>query len=240
MSCDDNQTSKGGGDSLHVVAGGRLFDGSATAWLLGQAVRYLNTADKEGELGYQRVIEVLRRCSEDLLETVSGLFKRAQSGDAALRWNLLYVLGDAGDARAARFLVDTALERLPETDPNRGCEGSRDAEMLVCTMAIHALRAVARRHPEVSDAFLRIVSARPARPILAEAVKAAGDLGLQEKVRELVPKEDGWMFDIRRARTQELFAEPEREDGKERGFTPPKRGSLYTAPKAPCCARKEK
>jgi hypothetical protein len=47
------------------------------------------------------------------------------------------------------------------------------------------------------------------------------------------------MIDIRRVRPQELFADPEREDGKERGFTPPKSGPLYTAPSVVRCVPKE-
>ena len=88
--------------------------------------------------------------------------------------------------------------------------------------------------------LLKIVSERPARPILIEAVKVASELGLKEKVLELLPNEDHWILDIRRARTEEVFAEPERQDGKERGFTPPKTGALYTAPSTVCCTRKEK
>jgi hypothetical protein len=105
-----------------------------------------------------------------------------------LRWNLLYILGDAGEESTVDFLVQTALEQLPEVNPDQGCEGAQDAEMLVCTMAIHALRRVAGRHPEVSEAILKIVSERPARPILIEAVKVANELGLKEKVREILPK----------------------------------------------------
>lgn len=239
MACG-NQTSKGGGDSLDVNAESRLFDISDTAWLVGQGVRYLNTADKEGELAYLRVVELLRRCGKDLLETVAGLFRQAKSGDAPLRWNLLHVLGDAGDIGTADFLVHTALERLPEASPDQGCEGARDMEMLVRTMAVHALHRIAKRHPEVSEAILKIVSERPDRPILIEAVKVASDLGLKDRVQYLLPKEDQWILDIRRARTEEVFAEPEREDGKERGFTPPKSGSLYTAPRTACCTGKEK
>jgi len=236
----EKQTSRGGGDRLEVDAGNRPFDISATAWLVGQGVRHLNTADKEGELAYARVVELLRRYSEDLLETVTGLFRQAKSGDTPLRWSLLYVLADAGDEGATDFLVRTALEQLPEANADQGCEGSRDAEMLVCTMAVHALQRVARRHPKVSDQLLTIVSAKPARPILIEAVKVANELGLEDKVRDLLPKEDHWILDIRQARTEELFAEPEREDGKERGFTPPKTGLQYTAPQIACRTRREK
>lgn len=47
--CREKQASRNG-DCLEVGAGSRPFDGSATAWLVGQGVRYLNTADKEGGL----------------------------------------------------------------------------------------------------------------------------------------------------------------------------------------------
>jgi hypothetical protein len=239
MSCEQ-QPARSGGDCLEVGAGSRPFDVSATAWLVGQGVRYLNTADKEGELAYLRVVELLRRCSQDVLETVAGLFRQANQGDAPLRWSLLYVLGDSGDGSASDFLVRTALKSLPEAKEEEGCEGARDTEMLVCTMAVHALQRIAGRYPEASEQILKVIGERPARPILIEAVRIAGELGLKERVRELLPKEDHWIFDIRRAHTQELFANPEREDEKERGFTPPKTGSLYTAPKVGCCTHKEK
>ena len=171
---------------------------------------------------------------------MNGIFRQVTSGDSSLRWNLLYVLGDVGDGTAADFLVRAALKPLPEAKEDGGCESDRDMEMLVCTMAVHAIQRVAGRYPEVSEYLLKIVSERPARPILIEAVKVAKELGLKEKVQALLPKEDHWILDIRRARTEEFFAEPERQDGKERGFTPPKSGSLYTAPSAVCCRRKEK
>lgn len=239
MSCE-KRTARVGGDSLEIEGSHRPFDSSAAAWLIGQGVRYVNTADKEGELAYTRVIELLRSCSKGVLEAMVGMFRQIGAGDAPLRWNLLYVLGDSGDESAADFLVQAALKQLPEAREGEGCESSRDTEMLVCTMAVHALHRVAQRHPEVSEQLLKVISARPARPILIETVKVAGELGLKDKVRDLLPKEDHWIMDIRRVRTEELFAEPEREEGKERGFTPPKTGAGYTAPQAACCPRKDK
>ena len=238
MCCAD--ASKDGSDNLEVGSVSRPFDESATAWLLSQAVRSLNTADKEGEFAYMRVVEVLRRCGTDLLDTVHGLFRQLKSGDTTLRWNLLYVLGDVGDAGAADFLVGAALKPLPDLKEDVGCETGRDMEMLVSTGAVHALHRVAARHSEAGESVLKIISARPARPILIEAVKVGVELGLKEKVQHLLPKDDHWMLDIRRARAQELFAEPEREDGKERGFTPPKAGALHTAPSIVRCIGKEK
>ena len=243
MCCEDGHASGGkndGSDRLDQAGISRPFDGSATAWLLGQAVRYLNTADKEGEFAYTRVVEVLRRCSGDLLETVQGIFRQAKGGDSTLRWNLLYVVGDVGDEKAVDFLVSTALTALPESRDGVGCETDRDMEILVSTMAIHGLHSVAKRHPNAADAVLKVVSARPAKPLLVEAVKVAVELGLRERAQSVLPKEDHWIFDIRRAHAQELFAHPEREDGKERGFTPPKSGEHYTAPSVVRCAGREK
>jgi hypothetical protein len=239
MCCEDGKKDDGS-DRLDQGAISRPFDGSATAWLLGQAVRYLNTADKEGEFAYTRVVEVLRRCSHDVLETVQGIFRQARNGDSSLRWNLLYVMGDVGDEKSVDFLAGTALNALPEAREGVGCETDRDMEILVSTMAIHGLQRVAARHPNAADGVLKIVSARPAKPLLVEAVKVAVDLGLRERAQQILAKEDHWIFDIRRAHAQELFASPEREDGKERGFTPPKSGEHYTAPSVVRCAGREK
>ena len=66
-------------------------------------------------------------------------------------------------------------------------------------------------------------------------VFAAVALGLRERVSELLSKEDYWMLDLRQAYAQELHAEPEREDGKERGFTPPRGLDLQTSPQICGC-----
>jgi hypothetical protein len=240
MSCGCRTSDPSGRVSDQLETGGarRPFDHSATAWLVGQGVRYLNADDKEGELAYQRVIELLRHCAEDLVETVAGLLRAAPAGDAPLRWCLLHVLGDAAGPRATELLVQLSVERLPESNVDEGCEGLRDAELLVRTMAVHAVGRIAGRHPETKDHVLKIVSARPDRALLIEACKVAGDLGIKDRARELLRQDEHWMLDIRRARTEEVFVEPEREDGKERGFTPPRSGTLVTSPHVACGSRK--
>src|SRR5512143_2294297 len=113
MSCE-KESSHGESDSLEMKAAIRPFDKSATAWLLSQAVRYLNTAGEEGEFGYTRVVEVLRHCRDDLSATVNGILQQVKGGDTTLRWNLFYLLGDAGDEGAAEVLLGAALRSLPE------------------------------------------------------------------------------------------------------------------------------
>lgn len=227
------QAGRDGGDILELIVGDRPFDLSATAWLVGQGVRYLNTADEEGELAYRRVMEVLGG-REDAVKTIAQLIQRSQSGDVSLRWSLLYLLGEVADQTGAEFLARLSIEPLPAVEGERGCEGPRDGEILVRTMAVEALKGVAVRHPEAAEYILKIVSEHPARPILIEAVKAATVLGLEERVRELLPEEDHWILDVRQTRIEEVSAEPERKDTDERGCTPPKTASLYTAPSALC------
>lgn len=238
MTCQ-NPTLKSGTDSLEFIQGIRPFDHSPSAWLLGEAVRFLNTAGKEGEFQYSRIVEILRCCAGDLLETVTNVFHQVKGGDASLRWNLLYILGDAGDEHAADFLCKAVLRQLPERRDETCCESERDLEVLVATGAVHALHKLTNRYPNAAELILKIIAERPARPILVETVKVVLELDLKERVIDLLSKDDHWILDLRRVRPQELFVEPEREDGMERRFTPPKYGGFYTAPKATCCHSKE-
>lgn len=237
MSCNGS-SSQSSGDGMEFVMGPHLFGASATGWLLGEAVRHLHSADREGEASYKRAVEQLSRSGNDLVETVAALSRQAGSYASALRWSLLHVLGDAGRADAAKYLVSAALEKLPEEDREH-CESIRDTEVLVRTMAVEALGKVARRYSEASSALLEVVKAQPARAVLIEAAKVAAELGLQDKVREMLPEAERWILDIRRVKAHEVVADPEREDGKERSFTPPKMGELYTAPRVSCCSKKE-
>lgn len=237
MKCDE-QAKPGGGDGMELVPGERLFDLSATAWLIGQGVQYLNRANEEGNLAYQRVIELLGG-QADAMKTVIQLYKRAPHSDVSLRWSFIYLLSDFADATAAEFLTRLAIEPLPEEEKQRGCEGPRDQELLVRTMAVEALLRTANRHSEAAGQLLKVVAERPARPILIEAVKAAIQLGLKEKVRELLPKEEHWILDIHKARIEEIHADPERSDGKERGFTPPKLSAESATPRVDCHTHKQ-
>jgi HEAT repeat protein len=206
--------------------------------LVGQGVHYLNSADKEGNLAYKRVIELLGG-QADAMKTIIELYERVPLSDVSLRWTFVYLLGDIADATAADFLTRLATEPLPEQEKQRGCKGPRDQELLVRTMAVEALQRTASRHAEAVDDLLRVVSERPARPILIEAVKAAIHLGLKEKVRRLLPEEEHWILDIRKARIEDIHADPERSDGKERGFTPPNRSAGSIIPRVHCHSDKQ-
>ena len=234
MKCSTDANDGDGSDRTEGSGGRRYFDESAVAWLVGESVRHLHGEGKEDELYYQRTIELLRGL-KDATDAIVRLAQQVDRDDTSMHWSLLHVLGDVGQAQAAGFLVESALARLPEHDPKQGCEGPRDSHMLVATMAVEALQRVATGNRDVADAVLKVVSARPERPILIEAVKAAVALGLRDRLHEILPKDDHWMIDLRRARVEEVHAEPEREDGKERGFTPPRGRDLQTGPQICCC-----
>lgn len=236
--CNSGSKDGDGSDRADGAGGRRHFDDSAMSWLVGEAVRHLHAEGKEAELSYQRALELLRSHQEST-EVITQLAQRVPADDVGLRWSLLHVLGDVGHAQAADFLLRSALARLPDHDPQQGCEGPRDGALLVATMAVEALQRVATGNRDVADAVLKLVAARPARPILVEAVKAAGALGLRDRLPDLLHKDDHWMLDIRRARVEELHAEPEREDGRERGFTPPRGRSQLTAPGTCGCNHRE-
>lgn len=234
--CED-QSSASKSDRLEIEPAERHFDRSTTAWLIGEGVRHLHSAADEGGLAYQRVTELLRD-RKDLTEAVSQLSKAVGPSDVSLRWTLLHILGDAGDASAASVFVRVAVAPLPADDERRGCESPRDGEILVRTMAVEGLQQLAGRHPQAAEQLLHIVGKAPDRALVIEAVKAASALGLQEKVRGILPKENHWMLDIRRARVDEVAADPERKDGTEHTFAPPKFGTARTTPKTSCCCPK--
>lgn len=234
MDCNARCDEGDGSDRSEGHEGPRYFDHSAVGWLAGEAVRHLHGEGKEAELAYRRAIELLRR-QDDASQEVTRIAASVRRDDTDMRWSLLHVLGDMADARSAGYLFETAVARLPDHDPAMGCEGPRDNEVLVATMAVEALHGVAAAHKDVADLVLKLVSARPARPILVEGVKAAVALGLRDRVKEMLSQEDNWMLDLRRARAEELRAEPERQDGKERGFTPPRSADQLTGPRTCGC-----
>lgn len=221
-------------DRLEILDERRSSDLSANAWLVQQGIRYLHSADKEGKFAYKHVIELLTR--NEAADSIVQLIRTSSQADVPVRWSLLYLLGDIADKKAANWLVQFAVEPLPAR--GEGCEGPRDLELLLRTMAIESLKKIAVRHPGTSEHLLKIISAHPDRAVLIEAVKAAVELGLKERVAEFLPKEDHWIFDIRKARVEEIHADPERADTNERGFTPPKMITDFTSPSIKCECKK--
>jgi HEAT repeat protein len=219
---------EGTGDCLELERGRQWFGTSESTWIVGQAIRYLNSDDPSDERDYQHAVSLLRAHKEGVRALAQLAHDTSQ--DPTLRWNLIYLLGDAGDTHSIKPLISAALEKLPEQVQENGCEGPFDTELLNRTMAIEALVALSRRHKEAAEGIVKIVSAGPARPVLIEAVKAAVDLGLQDRVRELLPEDERRILDIKRISFREVNADSEREDGREVGFTPPKHRSLHTAP----------
>ncbi len=226
-------------DYFESVEDNHPFDLTCTSWLIGQGIRYLQTTDERGETWFKYVTELLGS-RKDAVEAIIQRARQASSYDIPLRWNLLYLLGEIADQNAAEFLIKVATDRLPEEKVNGGCEGTRDGEILIYTMAVEALKRISIRHPDNGSSILKIVSERPTKPILIEAVKAAIELGFKDRVQEVMHKDDHWMLGIRQARIDEIYVESERKDTKERGFTPPKIStSLSSSPGIACPTQRE-
>lgn len=221
-------------DKLEIQFERRSSVASANAWLIQKGINYLNSADKEAEVSYKYVIELLTR--NEASDTIVQLIRTVSQVDVTARWSLLYLLGDIGDRQPAKWLAQFSVEPLPKR--GEGCEGPRDGELLLRTMAIESLKKIAVRNSETSEYVLKVISEHPDRAVLIEAVKAAVELGLKQKVYEILPKEDHWMLDIRKVRAEEIHADPERADTKERNFTPPKMISEYTSPSTKCGCKK--
>ncbi len=215
-------------DSLEVLGPQQVVPRSATLWLVSQAFALLNGEGESAELAYDQVVELLR-ARDDALDSLVGAL-RAAPADALAR------IGPAAKA-AAEPLFRVALEALPRAcKEEEGCEGPRDGEILVRTMAIEALQRVAERHPETGEMVLVLIRERPARPLLVEAVKAARALKLGEQAAKLLPEEDRWMLDIKTVPAGELMAEPERTDDADLAHVAPTLRPLGVAPKADCCS----
>jgi hypothetical protein len=221
-------------DSLRAQDERYSFTTSAHSWLVHHAVRCLNSTNQEDEAVYKYVIELLSR-NESSTEIIQ-LVRSAPQADSMLRWNLLYILGDTGDQKAAKWLAEFILRQLPEK--GEGCEGPRDIELLLRTMAIESLQKIAKRDAEISNLFLHVISQNPHRGILIEAVKAAVELGLRDKLLQTLSKEHHWILELRKTRVEELRAESGRTDSKERDFTPPKSPSEFFTPTINCECRK--
>jgi hypothetical protein len=232
MDCQ-NSSSISVSDKLEVVNEPHSSNNSANEWLIKKAIYYLNSIDKESEIAYKNVIELLTKneATSTIIQQV-----RSTTSDKTLQWSLIYLLGDIMDKEACKWLSRYAVEPLPER--GEGCEGPRDSEALLRTMAVHSLTKISSRYPETAEHLLKIISSHPDREILVEAVKGAVELGLKQKVVEILPKEDHWMIDIRKARIEEVHADPERANTKEVGFIPPKDKSEYTSPVINCSCTK--
>lgn len=230
MECQPNSAN----DKLELLNERRSSTNTANAWLVQQAIIYLNSSDREAEISYKHTIELLVK--SQAIDSIIQMIRTTSKTDVTLQWSLLYLLGDIRDKTAAKWLSQYTIEQLPAR--GQSCEGPRDGELLLRTMALESLKKIAMHNAEVSELILEIISQHPDRELLIEAVKAAVELGLKEKVVEILPREEHWIIDIRKAKIEELQADSEKVDTKEVGYTPPKRIADYNAPSTKCACTK--
>src|SRR6476661_9533121 len=116
MTSDDQRR----GDAARRADSKRPFDGSRTAWLVGEAIRLLNAVDDGARTDYRRAVEMLADTGE-AAATVRAILANAPYEDAPLRWSLLYVLADTGDTRAISLFSDIAASEVPRAN-RTSCE----------------------------------------------------------------------------------------------------------------------
>lgn len=214
-----------------------VFNRDPVAWLVGQGIRHLNAADADGELGLQRVVELLRS-SGRASDSIGQALHDCDPDDHSLRWSLLYLLDAVDDAHAAEFFFRAAVEPVPAADRYpRGCETPRDGEVLVRTMAVAGLARRARQDPDAVGLLFKLLDAQPERALRVESVKAllAVDPQLAERIRSMLPEELHFALDLKRVRAEVLAVEHEpltRADTVQRG---PELGSRRRAPKSTRC-----
>lgn len=147
----------------------------------------------------------------DATSTIGAILQRVPREDVSLRWSLLYVLAETGDARAADLFMEVASARIGmERDP-RACEGPYDGEVLVRTMAVEGLGRLAGKDQGVIDRLRRVIEAQPDQAMRTEAIKAilAAFPQEAERLRHVLPEELHFALALRHVRAQSLAVEHE-------------------------------
>lgn len=222
-------------DSFDVVMPVVNAERTPTYWLISQALKLLNADGKSAELAYSHVVELLKE-RRDAVSGIFELLRSAPAEDIGRRWCALHIAGDVGDESAAKLLFREVLQPLPKRcGEKEGCEGPRDGELLVRTMAVEALQRVATHHEQARGLVLELIEQRPEQPVLIEAVKAAQALDLTDRVREILRKKDRWILDISIYPVEKVIAQSERSDDSPLGHAPPGTRALVSGPIANCC-----
>jgi|KBSMisStaDraftv2_1062788.scaffolds.fasta_scaffold460931_2 hypothetical protein len=223
-------------DAMDISDARRHFDMDATSWLVGEAIRHMNAADDKQELAYRRTTELLAQSSE-ATKTIAQILYRAPRDDINLRWALLYLLADIGDAHSAPVFAEAAVEAIePRERDRRACETPRDGEVLVRTMAIEGLARVATTHKLGTDLLYRIIEAQPEPALRIEAVKAilAMSPNEAEKLKKILPEQLHFALSLQRVKAETLAVE---FDSKATDMVKqmPQLGAVKTTPAVTCC-----
>ena len=227
---------KSAGDGLEAARRDDTFDRDATSWLIGQSLRYLNAQDTREEIAYRRVIELLDT-HRGAVAALAQAFHDSPREDHNLRWSLLYILSEIGDASAAESFFTAAAEPVPARDRyEQGCETPRDGEILVRTMAIAGLARLAAKEAKTKELFYRLIEAQPERALRVEAAKQLLLLDPQaaERVKGLLPEELHFALQLKIVRAESLAVE---HDAIKADATtiPPEMGAKPRSPRACHC-----
>lgn len=222
------------GDGVEANEGRRWFDQDAVGWLVGEGIRHIHAADDKAELGYKRVVELLAG-NDAATRTIAQLIHTVTADDVCLRWSLLHLLADVGDARAADVFTHVASEPVePRERDRRCCESVRDGEVLVRTMAIEGLAKVSAAHKLGVERLFKVLEAQAEPALRVEAVKAilAAEPHAAERLKHMLPESLHFALTLKRARAESLAVEVEAKGMADAVRGMPVLGSARTSPAA--------
>ncbi|HYJ04162.1 MAG TPA: hypothetical protein VEX43_03450 [Chthoniobacterales bacterium] len=224
------------GDDLDAATPRRVLDRDAVAWLAGQGIRYLHAANADEEMSFKRTVELLQRMP-GATAAIAQAFHETSREDHSLRWALLYLLAEVGDASAAEIFFKAAAEPVPSRDRYpQGCETPRDGEVLVRTMAIAGLARTVPDNKDATELLYKLLAAQPERALRIETVKAlmALDPRAAGRIKETLPKELHFVTDLTKVRAEALAVEHETKT-IDKARLAPQLGAKPSSPRSSCC-----
>jgi hypothetical protein len=179
------------------------------------AIQLMHTVGEDAEREYEQSV---RRLRAEAVEAAAEIARSLHvfSHDLAMRWSLLYLLGDVRHAACVDVLAPEAKRELGQRVSQPGaCVQRVDFEEIVCVMAIEALgRLASDGDVRALDVLVDVVATQDRRSLRRPAA-----------VAELLPAEDRYVLDLREATTADLvIPPPEQPQRKKRGsHSPPNR-----------------
>jgi hypothetical protein len=192
------------------------------------AIQLMHTVGEDAEREYEQSV---RRLRAEAVEAAAEIARSLHvfSHDLAMRWSLLYLLGDVRHAACVDVLAPEAKRELGQRVSQPGaCVQRVDFEEIVCVMAIEALgRLASDGDVRALDVLVDVVATQDRRSLRRPAAVAVIDAEprLRSRIAELLPAEDRYVLDLREATTADLvIPPPEQPQRKKRGsHSPPNR-----------------
>jgi hypothetical protein len=199
-----------------------------------EAIDRVHHTNESEQAAYRKALGALRQKPEEVREAVTDL-ELSSPNDHNLHWTLYYMLADLEMPELAPMLVDAASRDLPEITDTTACETIDDDKILVAMMAVEGLERIASQEPEAAmSALMEVVERQPHVAVRTAAVQAILQVrpDADRDVAGLLPDDQLFMLEARRAPVEQLSATPERSVPKRSSRRGPKLESDMDAPQS--------